>query len=136
MTNFDWDKALLALTLWREARGEIVDAKKAVGCCIRNRVRNPRWWGTDYSSVMTKRWQFSSLTAAGDPNLIQWPNPIDTAWQACMQIADDVYNDVLVDTTNGATSYYDKSLDGNPPTWATDGSLAHKCDIGNFHFFG
>lgn len=126
---------LLALCLWREARGEVLASKQAVASSIRNRTLRPSWWGNDIASVVTKRLQYSSMTAPGDPNLVQYPVENDTAWLACVEIAGDALDGTLPDTASGATSYFDKSLDAHPPAWATDGSMRHVCDVGNFHFY-
>jgi hypothetical protein len=56
-------------------------------------------------------------------------------------VAADVYTpDVadapkILDLTRGATSYFDKSLDLNPPSWAIDGHMKHVCDFGRLHFY-
>jgi spore germination cell wall hydrolase CwlJ-like protein len=133
MTQNDWNVALLALVLWREARGEPLAAKQAIACTIRNRVLRPSWWGTDYPSVICKVWQYSSMTAPNDPNLIKWPTPTDSSWQACMQIATDCVSGALEDSTQGATNYFDSSIDSNPPVWAAQ--MTHVCDIGGFRLY-
>lgn len=132
MTQADYDKALLALVLWREARGEALETKRLVAWSIKNRVSHPSWWGVDWGSVITKRWQYSSMTAPGDPNLIRWPLQTDTSWQACMQIAGEVFEGTT-DLASGATHYFDKSLDSNQPEWAKD--MTHVTDSGGMRFY-
>jgi N-acetylmuramoyl-L-alanine amidase len=122
---------LLALCIYREARGEPDEAKFAVGCVVRNRVQHPGWWGHDYFTVITKPWQFSSFNK-GEVNSIVFGSPGDVAWQSCFEIAWRILFGGP-DTTNGATYYYDKSLDKNPPKWAAES--VHTADIGSFHFF-
>ncbi len=126
---------LLALLLWREARGEDVTTKRCVAWSVRNRVEHPSWWGVDWASVIAKKFQYSSMTAPGDPNLTRWPLPADTSWIACMHIASQVYRSAIPDPSRGATHYYDKSLDRTPPAWAAGGGMIHVLDSGNFHFF-
>lgn len=133
MTQQDYECILLALCLWREARGETVDTKRAVAWSIRNRVNHKSWWGGTWSEVITKREQYSSMTSTGDPNLVKWPIETDTSWMACMDVATEVYGTPLADPSNGATHYFDKSLDANPPNWASTGTKT--ADIGNFHFY-
>ena len=122
-----YEALLIALCVWREARGEIYEAKVAVSWCIRNRASKPGWWGTDIYSVITKPFQFSSFNA-GDPNSTKFPAPDDAAWRDCLKT-----NSEVLDPTNGATYYFDRSLDGNPPRWAA--SMEHVANIGNLRFF-
>lgn len=127
-----WEVSLLALCIWREARGETVAAKRAVAWAIRNRVQKPSWWGTDYPSVILKKWQFSSFNA-NDPNAVKFPASNDTSWQASQMAAADAYQGRGDNPVGEATHYFDKSLDANPPAWAA--KMTHVCDIGNFHFY-
>ena len=129
-----YELVLLALCLWREARGETVAAKEAVAWCIRNRVTHPTWWGTDWCSVILKPWQFSSFNA-NDPNAVKWPRPNDASWQSCLVIANAVYAGEGQDPTHGATHYFDDSLKDNPPKWATDESLEPAGKIGRLNFY-
>ena len=133
MTQSDYEKVLLALVLWREARGEPIDAKRAVAWSIRNRVNHPTWWGGDWATVITKKEQYSSMTHNGDPNCTKWPTATDTSWLACLEIAEAVYSESGTDPTNGATHYFDKSLDAAPPAWVA--SMVHTLDSGGFHFY-
>jgi len=127
------DQDLLALCIWREARGETHAGKFAVGCSIRNRVQHPRWWGRDYRSVILDPWQYSSFNA-NDPNANKYPQPGDAAYDDAEACAQSVVNGDP-DTTAGAVSYYDKSLDAHPPQWASSPQFKHSIDIGAFHFF-
>ena len=129
-----YEFTLLALCVWREARGETTDAKSGVAWTIRNRVLHPSWWGVDWVSVILKPFQFSSFNRI-DVNSTKWPAPSDTAWHACMEAAEEAYSGSTADPTSGATHYFDKSLDSEPPGWATDDSMTHVCDLGNFHFY-
>jgi N-acetylmuramoyl-L-alanine amidase len=135
LTNEDWDVALLALVLWREARSETVDTKRCVAWTIRNRALKPSWWGSGWVGVIMQPWQYSSMTAPGDPNLIKYPAANDSSWLACMDVASEVYTGGL-DVSHGASHYFDKSLDdGKEPSWAKDGSMAWVMDSGAFHFW-
>lgn len=131
-----WEFALLALCIWREARGESVQAKRAVAWTIRNRVMDPakNWWGDTYERVVLHPFQFSSFNA-NDPNATKFPgNPRTTpGWQECMDAAEDVYSGLCVDPTGGATHYFDKSLKDNPPKWAATAQF--KVEIGNLYFY-
>lgn len=77
---------LLALCIWREARGESLRGKRLVAATIRNRVEDQRWPNT-YAAVITQPWQFSSFNAH-DPNTLQFPKEGDHAWEESVAIAD------------------------------------------------
>jgi len=130
---------LLALVIWREARGTSFDAMKAVAFSVRNRVLHPSWWGKDWHSVITAHLQYSSFNA-GDPNAVKYPQAEDPQWKAAVDVANTVYNGgataaACPDPTNGSTHYYDRSLDENPPSWAKSPEMTHVSDIGPFHFY-
>jgi spore germination cell wall hydrolase CwlJ-like protein len=122
---------LLALVIWREARGEGPKAMTAVGCSIRNRVKKPTWWGKDYVSVITKKWQYSSMATPGDPQLILYPQAGDAAFEQALQIAEWVINETATNQFPGADSYYDDSI--KPPKWATKDTFVGKLGKLNFH---
>jgi hypothetical protein len=132
------DLALLTTLLGREAGNQGDDAILAVGWTVRNRVVRPRWWGTDWQSVILCKWQYSSMLGPKeDPNLQKYTHLAVEPWARCLSIAQIVYNAIGADPTLGATHYFDRSLDGGPhvPTWATDQSTTHTLDLGAFHFF-
>lgn len=127
---------LLALCTWREASNQSHEAKIGVAWTIRNRVDHPSWYGKDYYSVITKPVQFTSMVPPPnlkDPNLTRYPSPDDPSWAECLIIAFDVIVSNVKDPTGGATFYFDKSMDGNPPSWS---KVYHKtADIDSVHFF-
>lgn len=125
------DVFMVALCIYREARGEDMAAKIAVGCVIRNRVLHPSWYGKDWCEVITKKWQFSSFNL-GEPNSIVFGGPYDTAWRDSIDASVRVMQGEA-DPTGGATFYFDRSLDSKPPKWAAQ--YAHTADIGAFHFY-
>jgi hypothetical protein len=81
-------------------------------------------------------WQYSSFNH-NDPNATKWPMETDNSWQECLSVAADIGSDTpsIADPTGGATSYFDMSLDLNPPKWAEDGSQVKTCDYGRLHFY-
>src|SRR5271156_648555 len=99
------DQFMLALCLWREARGVGNSGMVAVACVLRNRVDKHK--STFYAEVV-KPWQFSSITAKGDPQLSNYPVASDLSWQLAQKVAMSV--PTLTDTTGGATLYYDDSI--------------------------
>jgi N-acetylmuramoyl-L-alanine amidase len=129
-----WEASLLALTLWREARGESTTARIGVAYSVINRVRNPKWWGNSIASVLAKRYQYSALTLGGDPNLVKWPvpgGPDGIAFEECMKITDQVLSGVVANPVTGADSYYDASIP--PPAWAKPAMLVKK--LGRISFY-
>jgi spore germination cell wall hydrolase CwlJ-like protein len=130
-----YDLFILALCIWREARGESIDTKRAVAWVIRNRADHPGWWGgPSIVSVVLHPWQFSSFNHA-DPNSTKLPQPDDPSWIASLMAAQRAYNRVGPDPTAGAVLYFDKSMDSDPPPWSKDNSMTHCCDVGAIHFF-
>lgn len=129
---------LLALCIWREARGESVQTKQAVAWSIRNRVQNPGWWGTGWAGIILQPYQYSSFNR-NDPNAAKLPIPKDPSWEDSLEVAQMIYTSgadaQLPDPTGGATSYFDLSLDHNPPSWAIDGGMVKTCDVGRLHFY-
>ena len=113
-----WEVGLLALVIWREARGEGELGMRAVAWTVRNRVEHPTWWGTDYGSVIAKREQYSSMTHAGDPQLSRFPLADDASFAQALEIAYAIVNDEPIgNPVATADSFYDTSIAA--PNWAT-----------------
>jgi N-acetylmuramoyl-L-alanine amidase len=135
VTNQDQaNLGLLALVVWREARGEDLPTKQAVAWSIRNRVQSPGWWGHSWWSVILQPYQYSSFNRT-DPNATKWPMEGEQAWEDSLVAASQVYEELIPDPISGAESYFDKSLDTDPPKWSTDGSFVHVTNVGNLRFF-
>jgi N-acetylmuramoyl-L-alanine amidase len=133
MNPLEYEIILLALLMWREARGQVFPAQLAVGCSVRNRVNNPGWWGKDWISVILCGDQYSSFNK-GDVNSTLFPQEKDMLlFRRIILAAEDIINGYQPDTVQGAQSYFDRSLDSNPPKWAAE--MVHVCDIGDFHFY-
>lgn len=79
---------ILALVVWREARGESALGKLLVAQVVENRVRDQRWPET-YVGVITQPWQFSAFNK-NDPNATLFPHENDPAWAECVAIAERV----------------------------------------------
>lgn len=128
------DVTLLRILLWREARGEVIqhpDELIAIGYTVIDRVKKPSWWGHDVLSVISKKWQYSSLTAPGDPNLVSWPTSDDVTWAKCGDIAYSVYTGAVPNPTQGADSYYAVTIAA--PKWATPDKFVKQ--IGKTRFY-
>jgi cell wall hydrolase len=127
-----YDLFLLALCVWREARGEPLEAKTGVAWTVKNRAANPSWWGgPSYSSVILRAFQFSSFNH-NDANATKWPVETDTSWMASLEVAALVFSGNSSDPTGGATHYYSGKQE---PAWAGDGSMRETCTIGAFKFY-
>ncbi len=130
MTQQILDEGFLALCLWREARGEGRDGMVAVGSVIRNRVHRDR---STYYDEVTRRLQFSSLTAPGDPELTVYPTLSDESWKLASEVAGGILAGSLADPTGGATLYYAVTI-GFPATWDRSRCRFTK-QIGRHRFF-
>lgn len=124
---------LLALAVWREARGSSRAAKSGVKHVILNRVADPKGpyaHCKDVVSTILCPYQFSSFTR-NDPNAALLPNPATegdwAAWLECCSVVDD--NDP--DGTSGATHYFDSSI--KPPAWADPSKVTVKIDHFTFY---
>ena len=127
-----YEFGLLPLAIWREARNQGYQGMLAVAWSIKNRVIKPCWWGVSFPTVILKKWQYSSFNW-NDPNDVQFPKGNEPDWQDALRAATDVFTNSVPDPTMGADSYFDKSLDSNPPDWSK--TAVHTCDIGAFHFY-
>ncbi len=120
---------MMALCIWREARGESAEGKVAVGEVIRNRAEDhKRRWPRSISEVVLQPWQFSSFNLfrmqlqnlkgwtlfKGDPNVKKFPKEDDAAWEGCCLAARNVVRG-SPETTRGANHYHTKAVS---PRWA------------------
>lgn len=105
------NRMLLALCIWREARGESFHGKVLVGDVIKNRVLDARW-PNNYRDVVLQPKQFSCFNA-GDPNAILFPTSVDASWQDALLAADQVAAAEQPSTT--ANHYH---VVGLRPAWA------------------
>lgn len=115
-----YELVLLALMMWREARNQPPSIRLQVGWTVLNRVMNPKWWGNDVVSVITKKWQYSSINAPGDKQMGLWPAVDDGVFIECLQQAGVLLHDDTISRVilyPHADSYYDDSIP--PPKWAT-----------------
>jgi len=126
------DIVFAALCAWREAQGEVEAGKIAVLCVIRNRVRKNWIHDSNFQDVCCHPWQFSAMTARGDPNLIKWPDSKDLAWLDCIRLAELIVTDRISDQTGGSEFYHDASISGPPAGW---GSVEEQARIGRLVFY-
>lgn len=99
------DQIIGALCAWRENRGGIPqpDAMQSILNVLQNRAAKH---GTDIYTEATRKLQFSSLTAPGNPELTLWPSDNDPQWVMALGMAQEIANGTLFDLTRGATDYY------------------------------
>lgn len=122
---------VLALTVWREARGESQAAREAVAGVVMERAAHPGWWGRTPYGICTRPLQFSAMTAPSDPQLGRWPREDDPAWRECLGTASDALAGRLQHPFPGADSYHDTSIP--PPHWATPGRFCGQ--LGRLRFY-
>ena len=123
---------VVALVIYREAAGESDLGKIAVAATLRNRVEKPKWWGKDFYSVATARYQYSALTVKGDAMTVVWPSFSDPVFQRCIQIASGIIEDTIDHPFPGADSYFNPNV-VSAPGWATEDRYRGK--IGNHVFY-
>jgi spore germination cell wall hydrolase CwlJ-like protein len=126
-----YERSLLALLVWREARGELHPAKVAVTYSVLNRVASPKWWGDSIGAVIAKKWQYSSMAAPGDPNLIQYPLPNDLSFQDSLCAVNRVLAGGEKNPVPGADSYFENHI--APPAWAKPEQFVGQ--VGAFRFY-
>lgn len=126
-----YEIVLLALLVYREARGESHEAKIAVAHTVLNRVAHPTWWGNDVVSVITKKWQYSSLTDPKDPQLTVWPKASDHIFEECLTVASLVLSGIYNAPLKGIDSYHDSSIPA--PKWATPDTFVGQ--LGKLKFY-
>lgn len=126
-----WEYYLLALCLWREARGEGYDAQCGVVWTVLNRLKARSWFGLSISEIVTKPWQYSAMAAPGDRQLTKWPAADDASFVLCLQVVEDCCSDRVPDPTRGATHYFDDSI--APPQWTQTGEFKRKFGRLNFY---
>lgn len=130
------DVTLLTMCIWGEARGEDLPVKMAVGCTVRNRALNPRWWGRSWKEVILKPYQYSAFNH-GDPNRTKMQDPLKKerdgrTWRQCLWVAWGIYYGLVEDITGGATHYHQRDM-RKYPSWSEE--LTRTTEMGPFLFY-
>jgi hypothetical protein len=107
------DEVFMAITAWKENRGGGRAGMQSVMNVVLNRAAKR---GTSPYEECVRPWQFSSLTAKGDPELILWPAVGDPQFAMALEMASEAALGRLPDITGDATSYYAVSIPA--PSWA------------------
>lgn len=123
------DIAFGALCAWRENRSGGRAGMQSVLNVLYNRSQKR---GTTLYDEAVRPWQFSSLTAKGDPQLTDYPPLSDPNFSLAMTLATSAADGDLNDITDGATSYYAASMP-EPPYWAA--SMTKTVEIEGQIFF-
>ena len=110
---------ILALAVWREARGESPLGKLLVAQTIENRVVDPRW-PDNYQGVITQPWQFSAFNK-NDPNALLFPAESDAAWPECVAVAQAV-----IDAPKPFTTANHYHTTGVSPNWKDDSKIVNR----------
>lgn len=136
------DRDVLALTIWGEARGEPIEGKLAVGCVIRERLRQGRW-GRTYTEVCRAPKQFSCWNSGSDNNhraLMERVDQIahgqvvlDTALRECYWVADGILAQLAESHVRHATHYHAIRLRQAAPKWAETGKVV--AELGSHRFY-
>lgn len=130
----DEEVAIVAATLWGEARNQGEQGMRAVACVINNRWRAKYRGKTTPSAVCLDPKQFSCWNP-GDPNLPRMQriaSSPDSAYFTACAIARELLQGTLQDITNGARHYYASTL--RPPAYWSRGKSPCKV-IGDHRFY-
>lgn len=99
----DRERAITALTIWRENRGGGDAGMRSVCNAIRNRVLRR---SSSFYLECTRPWQFTSITVPSDPEYDLMPLGSDPNFLLAQSIADLAVGGTLPDITGGSTVYY------------------------------
>jgi N-acetylmuramoyl-L-alanine amidase len=133
----DLARFLLKLCVWREMRS-VPAAWSAVAWTVINRARARTsdgrfmWWGGSIITVITHPYQYSSMTAPGNPELKYWPTDGDAAYHAISIVVDNVLAGKEPDPTGGAVLYFSEPLTEPPQQW---GAVTETFAVRGVHFY-
>jgi len=126
--------AIVAATLWGEARNQGEQGMRAVACVIGNRWRTKYRKKTTAEGVCLDPKQFSCWNA-GDPNLPRMQriaSAPDAAYLTACGIARELIQGTLQDVTDGARHYYASTM--RPPAYWARGKSPCRV-IGDHRFY-
>lgn len=112
------ERFLLALCVWREARGETPLGRRLVAWTIANRRDDAKnRWPKTIEGVILQPFQFSSFNKS-DPNAVQFPTS-GTVWDDCVAAADEIFYGSTSRRTE-ANHYHVAGLD---PAWRDENKI-------------
>jgi len=131
MTRLILDRALAAITIWQEARGQSHDLRVAVGEVIRERMKRRIFSDGTVSGTVLRPFQFSGFNT-NDPNRMPSfrADDFDPIVADCLASWDESENTSLV---GGATHYYSPAAVKIVPLWAS--TLTKVANIDGTLFF-
>lgn len=97
------DLPTVALTTWKEARGQGELGMFAVTCVIFNRAEK---WNKSLHDICYQRNQFTSMSVLGDPEYNLEPAAGDKQYTFCLTIATAMNEGQMHDITGGSLYYY------------------------------
>jgi len=140
-----WVNALVALVVWREARGRPEEEIRGILWSMANRVKAKYHGQTGWVEVVTAPAQYSSIPwmnlqgkVIADANGFTWPKPGNPEWpkyEICFNLASNVIRGISTNNIKDATHYFDKSLDGREPAWSRSEGSRHVVDVGDLRFY-
>lgn len=104
------DEELLALVMWREARGEGPDGMRAVGHVCKNRATHPGFPKT-LREVILQANAFTSMTVPTDPEYRLFPGPEDPQHNFCLESSRSILAGLDDDPTMGACYYWNPAME-------------------------
>ena len=125
----EYDIGISALCAWRENRGGGRTGMQSVLNVLVNRSQRS---GASIAIEATRRYQFSSMTAPGDPQLVLYPEANDPQFATALALAEQAAQGQLADITGGATFYFADTMK-DPPSWAA--SMTQTASIEGQTFF-
>lgn len=131
----DYSRFMMALTVWREARGETLIGKVGVACVIWNRLKDGRnRWPKNVVGVVLQRAQFSCFDV-GDVNAVLFPRTdVKGEWEAWEESVRACEEAVMGNDPTDGANHYHAIPDGRPfPRWAAAAQETRQ--IGRHRFY-
>ena len=131
----------LARTIWGEARGEPLRGQEAVAHVVLNRVRDRGFPNTVEDVVTQGNGSQFNAWSPRDPNFVKLKNVTqdDAMFRQAIMVAQQAFNGLSQDPTNGAIIYFNPRVADNGFTRAIFGQVqegrAQEIVIANHSFF-
>ena len=134
------DDILLASLIFLKSRDDIEQTRIGIGCVVRNRVNNPRWWGRNYRQVIVPLLDLYILSEQ-EKDLVLNPikNDVNEKWDNCYLVAKGILNNTIQDITFNSDYFFLTSE--KLPSWLNSRLRPHTisqwyvCSMGNIQFY-
>lgn len=105
--NEQEDDILLASLIFLKARNDIKQAKVGIGCVIRNRASNPRWWGRTYKQIITPLMDLFKISEE-ERDCVTCPikNDLSEKWDECYLISKGIIENSIQDITFNSDFFF------------------------------